>query len=216
MLIERISSTVVGAIFAVAIAASPALACKGATVVLQDDFTDEDPAWVTDGGTPKIGGGKLLATSQPGKVFWLEYGGSYFGGADACIDIAAPTVREPASIKAGLGFMGADGSAFFVTIRADGMAGVQRLTNEGWLNPVPPRKSDAIKTGDGAVNTLRVVWKAPPPNGSNVAPDPTVQIFINDKPFINFKTPPNSNRFLYVYAETEGAQYQFSKLIVTK
>jgi hypothetical protein len=216
MFAGRVVGALTGAVFAVAITAGPSFACKGATVQLQDDFTDVDPAWSTNNGTVKIGDGKLLAQSDPGKIFWLEYDGAYFGTADACVSITAPNVRDPSTVEAGLGFMGADGSAFFIVIKPNGMAGVQRLTSDGWLNPVPPRKSDAIKTEPGAVNTLRVVWKGPPPNGSNAAPDPTVQIFINDKPFINFKAPPNSNRYLYLYAESEGSQYQLSRLIVTK
>jgi hypothetical protein len=216
MTMKLFSCALIAVTFAVVSVASPAYACKGATVLLQDDFTDVDPAWTTSNGTAKIGDGKLVAQSDPGKIFLESYEGSFFGAADACVDVSFPSVRDPATLLAGLGFSGADGSYFFSMITADGMASVSRLTGDGWLNPVPRRKSTAIKTAAGAVNTLRVVWQAPPPRGSTTAPDPTVQFFINDQLFIKFKATPNSNRKLFLYGETEGAQFQFNKLIVTK
>ena len=33
------------AVFGVAVASTPAFACKGTTSLLRDDFTDVDPAW---------------------------------------------------------------------------------------------------------------------------------------------------------------------------
>ncbi len=215
MSVKLVTGALAGAIFAVAVAASPALACKGATVLLQDDFTELDPAWDKVFGDFDVSGGKMVGKTEPGKIGLLVYGGSFFPGADACVDITAPTVRNPSAIQAGLGFWAGD-SSYFMAIRPDGTAAVHRLTSDGWLHPVPSRKFDGIKSGPNAVNSLRVVWNAPPPRGSTAAPDPTVQFFINERPFIKFKAIPNSNRQLELYVESEGAAYQFSKLVVTR
>ena len=215
MSVKLVTGVLTGALFAIAVASSPALACKGATVLLQDDFTDMDPAWDKVFGEFNVTDGKMVGKTEPGKIGLLIYGGSFFPGADACVDVIAPTVRDSASIQAGLGFWAGD-SSYFMAIRPDGTAAVHRLTGDGWLKPVPARKFDGIKTGANAVNSLRVVWKGPPPRGSNAPADQTVEFFINDRPFIRFKAIPNSNRQLELYVESEGAAYQFSKLVVTR
>jgi len=90
------------------------------------------------------------------------------------------------------------------------------VTGDGWLNPVPARKFDGIKSGSNAVNVLRVAWKGPPAKGSKDPADPTVAMFINDKPFINFKMNPNANRQFGLAIGSEGNTYQFSNLAITK
>lgn len=215
MSVKLVTGALTGAFFGMAVAASPALACKGATVLLQDDFTDMDPAWNVLYGDWSAENGKLTAKSEPGKIGLLLYDGAFFPAADVCINVTAPTVRDPTSVMAGIGFWAGD-SSYFMTIRPDGFAGVSRLSNSGWLHPVPMRKFDGVKTGAGAVNSIRVVWKGPPPEGSNTPPDPRVNFFINDRPFITFKANPNPNRQLELYDESEGAPYQFDKLVVTR
>jgi hypothetical protein len=208
-------TTVLGAVVCLAMYSSSALACKGPTTLLRDDFTDEDPAWgLTDHTNAQIGGGALKVTSDPGHFFNLYYQGMNFPAGDACVDIVFPTTPVKNVTQGGLGLWTGRGWDF-VFINSDGTAGVQGLQNNDWINPVPARKFDAIKTAPGAVNQLRLVWKAPPASNSTVAPDPYVQIFINDKPFIKYKTVPNPNRAISIYADTEGAQFEFRNLAVT-
>jgi hypothetical protein len=157
----------------------------------------------------------VLAKSAPGYFQVLLYQGSFFADGDACVTITSPSVRSPTDISAGIALTADDGSIYFPSINLDGTAGVSRLTGAGWLNPVPARKFAGIK-GGAAANTLRVVWKGPPPQGSKNPADPTVQIFINDKPFINFKMNPNADRKFGLYAQTEGNTYQFSDLAITR
>jgi hypothetical protein len=208
------------ALFAIAVASSPALACKGATSLLRDDFTDADPAWAeafTDGPSFQIGGGKVLAKSEPGQYNVLLYQGDFFAAGDACVTIKNPAaVRDPSGIWAGMVLQAGDGAWYMPSLNLDGTAGVTRVTGDGWLNPVPARKFGEIKSGPNAANVLRVVWKAPPPKGSNNPPDPTVAIFINDKPFFNFKMTPNSNRQFGLAVGSEGNVYQFTDLAITK
>jgi hypothetical protein len=211
----------VSGVFAIAVAASPALACKGATSLLRDDFTDVDPAWqdmFSDNGhgTFQIGGGKAVIKTDPGYYDALMYQGDFYPSGDACVTITNPgPARDPSNIWAGMVLQVADGSWYFPMINLDGTAGVQRLSID-WLNPVPPRKFAAIRTGPNAVNVLRVVWKAPPRTGSSTPPDPTVTMFINDQQFISFKINPNANRLFGLAAGTEGNTYQFSDLAITR
>jgi hypothetical protein len=211
------SSFVTGALttfLALVVAAIPAVACKGSETLLRDDFTDEDPAWNISDSNAQIGGGVLKLKSDLGKMRNLWYRGQNFPGADVCIDIIAPSGKPSADIQAGLGLSTRKGWNY-VYVATDGSAGVDSLQSGDWVSPVPNRKFDGIKTIPGAVNQLRVTWKAAPPSNSKDAPDPTVTIFINDKQFIKYKVTPNSDRSIGIYVSSGGAVYQFKNLVVT-
>ena len=209
---------VVGALLSVAfmaIAGSPAFACKGAEVVLRDDFTEADPAWLVawpDTTSFDIADGKVVAKSDAGKWGYMLYQGSYFPAADACVDIVAPTGDNA---WAGLLFQ-QDYVDYIAYVTADGKAGVTRVDSHGWLDPVTARPFAAIKTGAGAVNTMRLVWSAPQPSNSQTPSDPTVQMFINDEPFIKFKVKPSDARIIGLAVASEGSDAEFSNLVVTQ
>lgn len=217
MTINRLflSMSAICAVVGFGIAATPAQACKGATSIFRDDFSDEDPAWgLTDQSQGKISGGAFNATTDAGLTRFYPYQGQNFPGADACVDIVFPSTPSRFS-QGGLGFW--NGKFWdFVYIQPDGQAGVTGLQDKNWVNPVPARKADSIKTAPGAVNQLRVVWKAPPADNSSVSPDPTVQVFINDKAFIKFKVAPNVDRSISLFIDTEGLSYQFKNLNITQ
>jgi hypothetical protein len=193
-------------VFALGVASSPALACKGSQSLLSDDFKGEmDPAWEVVFGEFNVSDGKLQVKTDVGKVGLMEYQGDFFPGADVCVDIVAPSTKDAPSIFAGIAFSTPKGN-YYVGIRPDGSAGVLRYF-KGWLKPVPVRKFDAVKTAVGATNSLRVVWKAG---------DTSVQTFVNDRPFITFKTlEANDNRKIGIYAETEGNTLTYSNFKVT-
>src|SRR5215470_7065470 len=65
----------------VAMAATPALACKGAESLLRDDFTEADPAWgITwpESSGFDIGSGKVVARSDAGTWASMWWNGSFF------------------------------------------------------------------------------------------------------------------------------------------
>jgi len=206
----------IGAIFTLG-AASPALACKGATSLLRDDFKEANPNWdeyFTTQQSFVVGGGKVSAKTEPGSFNVLFYQGDFFPAGDACVTITNPSgVRDPTDISAGIVLQADDGSWYMPVINLDGTAAVERNTSAGWLDPVRARKFAAIKQG---TNVLRVVWKAPPPKGSSTPPDPNVTMFINDQQFITFKMPPNANRQFGLSVQSHGHSYQFTNLIITK
>jgi hypothetical protein len=214
MPISRVISTLLGALFIVGVA-SPALACKGTESLLRDEFTEVDPswnAWWTSTGSWDIADGKATAKIEPEYAGVMMYDGDFFPAADACVDILMPDVRDPTYMWAGLTFYDAAWANYFVYITPDGQAGVKKLTNDGWLNPVKSKAYDSIKQGE--TNTLRLVWSGPP--SGTAAADPTVQVFINDQPAFKFKVKPNGNRQVGLAADTEGDTIEFSNLSITR
>lgn len=213
---RAMSALVVAALFAMA--ASPAMACKGAESLLRDDFTEADPAWSVwwpDNSSFDIADGKVTATNNPGYWGVMSYDGAFFPAADACVDITMPAVRDPAGVWAGIVFTSGD-ATYAAYVTPDGKSGVTRANAQGWLDPVKPKVYPAIKTGDGATNTLRVVWSGPPAEGSNQPADPTIQVFVNDQALFKFKVKPNTNRQLGLGISAEGATFVFSNLSVTQ
>jgi hypothetical protein len=209
----------ISSVFAVALVSSPALACKGATTLLRDDFSD--PSWseqFTDTPSFQLGGGKAVAKTPEQKWQILFYQGDFYPAGDACVTITGPSAapRDPSIVNAGIVLQDGRGDWWAPGIFADGSVSIDRLANAGWLHPVPKRKFGAVKTGANAVNVLRVVWSGPPPDGSNTPPDLNVTVFVNDQQFVVFKMAPNPDRLFGLFADTEGTTYQFSNVLITK
>jgi hypothetical protein len=143
-----------GALLALMLA-SPALACKGAETLLRDDFTDEDPAWnIEANNAATIGNGVLTLKSDAGHFQNLMYQGMNFPEADVCVTLIAPNGKPSPDTQGGIGIW--TGKAWnYIYITTDGNAGVAGLQDGSWTNPVPMRKSDAIKTGNDAARPLR-------------------------------------------------------------
>ncbi len=209
-------AAVLGGLALSGLAATSALACKGQTTLLRDDFTDEDPAWdLANSPGASVADGAMKVTSDPGHGQPILYAGQMFPAADVCVDMIAPPAQGKAVLSGGISFWNGRGLVD-VMISSDGTASVAVNQNGVWAHPVPSRKADTVKTAPGAVNNLRVVWKGPPDDGGTQAPDPSVQIFINGKPFVKFKMTPNANRQIGFYVESEGGTYLFKNLNVTQ
>ena len=214
MPVSRVISTLLGALFIAAVA-SPTLACKGTESLLRDEFTEVDPGWNVwwaDTSSFDIADGKVAAKVEPGYAGIMMYEGDFFSAADACVDITMPDVRDPAYVWAGFNFQDANWANYIVYITPDGQAGVKKLTNDGWLNPVKAKAYDSIKPGE--TNTLRLVWSGPATG--TAAADPTVQVFINDQPAFKFKVKPNGNRQVGLAVDTEGDTIEFTNLSITR
>jgi len=108
-----------------------------------------------------MGDGALKVQSAVNTYFNIFYQGMNFAGADACIDIVSPPAPSKTVTQAGMGLWTGRGWNF-IYITSDGSAGVTGLQDNSWVNPVPLRKFDGVKTGANAVNQLRLVWTAPP------------------------------------------------------
>jgi hypothetical protein len=197
-----------GALFAIVLASSPALACKGPNVVFADSFAEADPGWGTNDQLV-IGSNRAQLKSQPGGVAGSFYTGSFFDDADICIDVTSPAARNPAEVNAGLVFWADDWDNFYMfQITPDGQASIYRSQKGKTIFPVSWRKADAVKPGANAVNTLRLTLKG----GNGTA-------YVNDKQFVAFKgMPPKGGSLIGLFSASENGAvniWSFSNLKIT-
>lgn len=214
-----------GALLALALSASPALACMGPTVILADNFSD--PAWTLFlQGTPDVQGTLAIAdnaaqmTPLPGDFTYADWENSYLDSADFCVDVLSPTVADPTQAAAGIVFGINDLFNFYVfAVQEDGQAAVLHWAKNNaipgpgaWTDPlVPWRTAASLKTGGNVTNTLRVTWK-----GASGTAD------INGAEFATFTLPSFKNTTLGIWCEgdpgenpTTGATYQFTNDKIT-
>jgi hypothetical protein len=211
----------VGALIAgtlVAAIASLAAACKGSEVIFSDDFSSTDEAWVKPdpaSGTMSIAGGKLTVTNKPSVIVDMIYDGDNFPGADLCVDIIMPTVKDLNSIEAGVLFTGSD-SSYYVEFDGAGNGWASRAKDDNsTLELVKNHPIEGFNIEPKARNRLRVVWKGPQPESSDTPSDPKVSIYVNDKEFATFEAPPYKERQIGVTAGgSTGASFEFSNLRV--
>ncbi len=195
--------------FGIATTAAVAAGCDG-TVLLEDNFTQVDPAWSLTSPYTAISGGKLRINAKPGYGYGAFYEGALFGEADMCVDITMPEAREPNAISAGLLFHFADfDNTLMVLVNADGYICLQRREDKQTLFPVTWRKTSVLKTGTSAVNSLRVTWKGA-----------AVSIGLNDQSIVTGKVPGLTGKGkigLVGYSEKSGSNiWQFSNLKIAQ
>lgn len=191
---------------ALAFAPGPANACKGLNKLLEDDFSNPGSGWLQQAPKMAIKGGKLQLTTEPMQHSSASFEGDLFNNADACVTVTAPDVKDESIGIAGLMFYLTNKYEFYVfaVSPAVGKAGVLRIVDGEFLTPVEFRAADGIKTGGNSVNTLRVTWN----NGS-------VSTYINDHPFATFNARPPKNGKIGLYAESSGATWAFTQLLLT-
>jgi len=208
---------VCGMILAAATIVSPALACKGSTVLLKDDFSKSSRAWSGAGKTSSfvITNGKLLGKSDQGYYGIATYGAKFFPDADVCVDVVWPQVDDPSNKWAGIMF---DQSTkeegwtrYLAVINFDGTVVVHQVNKDGWLEPIPAGEFEGLKTEQGAVNTVRLVWKST---------EPTISFYINDKLVGTFDATQSTGRKIGLVFNTDGTPpdlaIEFHNVLVTK
>jgi len=199
--------TIAAAVLALTIAASAALACKGEEIY-SDDFSSADGPWIT---APwlSIAGGTAEFKLEPGKMGIVPYLGGNFKEFDACVDIANPAFKntDPPPV-AGLAFWAKDFDNLAAVLMAPmGMMFSIRSSKGRTLLTAPPKKVDALKVGNGAINTLRVTAK-----GNNVT------FYANDQRVAAFKGTPEDG-VIGLFAESEKDQitsWKFSNFKITE
>jgi hypothetical protein len=154
---------VIGAILALAVMSSPALACKGGEELASDDFTD-GTAW-TDAPEASFGSGKLSLKPKPDQYAWVFWNNGYFDDADVCVDITYPSAKNPdGGVLGGLIFWWQPESnnvAYMLWTTPAGLVGVERreMKTGKVTTALPKRSNPAIKKGAGATNTWRITLK---------------------------------------------------------
>ena len=166
----------------------PALACHGANVKLQDDFTSASfGIWASDDDF-SIASGRLRLRPTAGSLALVIDKGDLFDDVDICVDVTVPEARNTDAARGGLVFwfdndenappgLGYKFYAFELT--PDGRAGITRVDRGKSLSPVPLRKADGFRAGAGSANTLRVTLKGREGTA-----------YVNDMPVFSFQGDP--------------------------
>jgi len=188
--------TILGGAFALVIAASPALACKG-TEIFSDDFSSSDGPWQhTDG--VNIGGGFAEMKPESGKNAVMVYESQQIKDFDVCADITYPQAKNPdegGAIGGIIFWLTLDPASFYLMATTPGgMLGTVRVNRGRVLLAAPFRKYNFIKTGAGSKNTFRVTAKG----GS-------VTVYANDQRAAAFRGQADDG-FIGLYAESEKDQ----------
>jgi hypothetical protein len=142
------------------LAASPALACTGQSVHLAGDLNTAELGWGQEDASFKVKGAEAEFTPEAGTQSARWNTGVTLSDLDACVTVAMPATTTDASrTYAGLLFWLTDKDNFYeIVVAPNGLFTVARKVR-GKLSttaPVPWTKTEALKLGADAKNTLRV------------------------------------------------------------
>lgn len=200
------------ALAAMLAAASPALACTGQSVHLEGDFKTGELGWGPEDASFKVKGAEATFTPASGTQTARWDTGVTLSDLDACVAVAMPAATQDASrTYAGLLFWLTDRDNFYeLVVAPNGLFTVARKVR-GKLAPtapVPWTKTEALKIGADAKNTLRVTLEGQ-----------MVIIRINDTEVARFRgqAPDGPSHVGLVAASAPGTTdtWQLSSLKVT-
>ena len=147
------------------LAASPAAACLGKSdPALDDNFSKPDAGWPNGDNVSVTPQGLTVKPPANGST-WVVNGNYTMDGSDLCVTVALPqTLPTPANEDTvgdvGVLFWKRDNDNYYMAaISPDGVAVISRYLNNQWQTIVNPAKSDAVKTGPGAVNEIEITTK---------------------------------------------------------
>ncbi len=131
---------------------------RGGDVLYEDNFTNLDPSWGTPGDILSVKDGKLILKPALNTTQSVLNQSNVFDDADIAVDVILST-GDPI-VPGGLIFWAKDYSNFYcLSIDANGSFKISHFVTDRWLSPVGWTKSEAMNTGLGQVNKLRVVTK---------------------------------------------------------
>ena len=193
-----------------AVAATPALACKGKNVQFTDAFRQVDKSWGVDPDAVSVEDGKVKIKADPTSNYVVLYKGPKFVDADLCVTVQIPTLfGGRAELRAGAVFWAVNYDSYYAfLIQADGRAALMRF-EKGIMTPVVPLRAIAgLNTAPGAKNVLRLTT-----SGNSVT------AYVNDEKFasINGRVPDGGGQF-GLFAQSEEAHrdtWKFTDLKVT-
>jgi hypothetical protein len=133
-----------------------AMACEGQEVVFEDKFQDDAGGWAIKD-TMEVKDGAFTFKLAPDDMQSNLNVAFTVKDADLCVDSAWPGGDQPV-LGAGLLFWGEDNRTYFqFGILNNGKFWIARKQDGKWLGTIAANiDSTAIKTGPGALNTLRV------------------------------------------------------------
>ena len=163
-------------------------------VLFEDKFTSLDPSWGFPGPSIEAKGGKLIISPKVGITSTLLNQSDVFpNDGESSVTMSFVKAGAP-TFGSGLVFWAKDYKEnYSVLLTAEGWFGVIRVVAGRNLVPVPWRKSDAIKKGEGVENQIKVVTK-----GNKAT------VFINDKEVASFSGQPPQGGTLIGFKVSSG------------
>jgi len=147
------------------LASTAAPACLGKSdPALDDNFAKPDPGWPNGENVATTPQGLVVKPPANGST-WVVNSNYTMDGSDLCVTVALPaTMPNPANEDTvgdvGVLFWKRDNDNYYMAAMSpDGVAVVSRYISGQWATIVNPVKSEAVKTGPGAVNELEVTAK---------------------------------------------------------
>jgi hypothetical protein len=200
---SRIS--LLGALIAAMLVSTSALACKGKTVLLEDDFMVADPGWSN---SIVIGGGTAKLTAERDEFVVELHSANDYGDADICVDVMLPQEGGD-DAWGGIAFWAEHEDNFYwYTMNAIGAVEVRRFRNNKWLTPMKERRVPRVDARPGTTHTLRVTVQ-----GSKAT------LYVDNIKVTDLNgQPPKEETFIGLAAESTHDRkitWVFSKLKVT-
>jgi hypothetical protein len=182
-------------------------------VAFEEDFKSPDPGWGIFPNTPVSFGDGQAAIKPAANRSWRQlYASLFFKGATVCTQVKSPTqLSNPeGTADGGLAFWAIDTSHYFAAaIRPNGYFSINRFITPNWSRIVPPTKSDAIKTGLGAINEVMLVYN------QNLA-----AFYVNGQKIHEFRgQPPATGGSMGMFAQSEEAaedEWRFLNVVVVE
>ncbi len=143
------------------LAVSPAAACGGGSVYLEGAFKTGEMGWGDADAQFQVSGSEATFAPQPGTQTARWNASLSVDDADACVTLTMPAnVADTSRTYAGLLFWVTGKDDFYEFVVApNGFFSIARKVRGGLVAvpPIPWTKTEALKLGAGAKNTLRLV-----------------------------------------------------------
>lgn len=151
-----------GAVFCIAAVACslPALACQGGETLFDDRFDSFGSSWGSPTANIFNQGGRLIIKLEAAKIDWAINNTPPYGDIDACVNSTWVDGGDPNKTWVGMIFWYQDPQNFYALgVSPLGTSAVWRLQRNRWLQQVQWVDTKEVRTGAGALNSLRVVTK---------------------------------------------------------
>jgi hypothetical protein len=177
---RKIAAVAAAAVLLMSVGAGAALACKGSTVLYEDNFQTFDPTWGISSENIYVENGALIISPSADRIWSALNQTNVYTDMDFCVTYTMVQGANVNNSFGGVVFWGYDTQNYYtLDLTNDGYLQVSRKVGNRWLSPVSWRQSATIKAGLGQPNLIRVVTK-----GNNAT------IYINDQEAVSFTGQP--------------------------
>jgi hypothetical protein len=134
-----------------------AFACDDSRVKYRDGFESMDLLWGLPNNLKKVEDGTFVFTLEPRTLDFTVNQFERLGDVDVCVTTTWKSGSEAEQTWSGLVFWATDDQNLYAFgVSPQGTVSVWRLVDNSWVNPLRWTAHDAVKTGPGAVNKIRV------------------------------------------------------------